>query len=260
MSQPKITSFFTITPKGNDSDKKSADSNVLMKKSISNVESMKTPSIHVKKETSDLRKLKPKQLEEEDSILLREYTIGSNKKLEIRQGDLTKERVEAIVNAANGALQHGGGVACAISKAGGGIIQKESYEWIKKYGYIETGEVGVTSGGNMFAKYVIHAVGPVYKGGNRNEPELLSRAVWNSLKKADELGVTSIALPAISSGIYGFPKDKCANIMITTVIKFFEETLDTSLVTVRLTNWDEVTYTVFEKTFDTIIQNYSIKV
>lgn len=138
-------------------------------------------------------------------------------------GDLTEENVDAIVNAANSYLSHGGGVAAAISRKGGAIIQKESNEYVKKHGIIKTGEVGVTSGGNLKTKYVIHAVGPVWHGGNENEDKLLYNAVYNSLKKAEELKVKSISFPAISAGIFGYPFIKACEKYLKAVLDFSKE-------------------------------------
>jgi len=123
-------------------------------------------------------------------------------------GDITTEETDAIVNAANSNLQHGGGVAQAIARKGGSDIQKESNDYIRKYHIVETGNVAVTSGGKLKCKYIIHAVGPIWRGGNKQEEKLLYDAVLNSLKKAEELKLNSIALPAISAGIYGYPIEK----------------------------------------------------
>ena len=126
--------------------------------------------------------------------------------------DITAEKVDAITNAANENLWHGGGVAGAIKRAGGPAIQNESNEYVKQHGKVETGDCGYTSGGNLKAKYVIHAVGPIW---NDNKPAeyhvaLLHSAVYKTLLKAEELECKSIAMPAISSGIFGFPKPLCA--------------------------------------------------
>ncbi|SHE27545.1 O-acetyl-ADP-ribose deacetylase (regulator of RNase III), contains Macro domain [Marinitoga hydrogenitolerans DSM 16785] len=135
-------------------------------------------------------------------------------------GDLTKENVDVIVNAANSYLAHGGGVAAAIVKAGGYQIQKESDDYIRKNGIIKTGEVGVTSGGNLKAKYIIHAVGPVWNGSNNNEEKLLYNAIYNSLKKADDLKLKTISFPAISTGIFGYPFEKACEVYIKAIEEF----------------------------------------
>jgi len=126
--------------------------------------------------------------------------------IRIVKGDLTAETVDAIVNAANSHLLHGGGVAAAIVLKGGLSIQIESLKVAPVY----TGNCAVTSAGKLPCKYVIHAVGPVW--GEGNEDAKLASAVLNSLKKADSLKLSSISFPAISSGIYCFPKDRCASV------------------------------------------------
>lgn len=128
--------------------------------------------------------------------------------LELVKGDITDLEVDAIVNAADSSLKLGGGVAGAIRRKGGSIIQDEC----DRIGYCPVGEARITSGGNLKAKYVIHAVGPVY--GEGEEDERLMNATLNSLKLAEQYKLSSLALPAISTGIFGFPKDRCADIML----------------------------------------------
>ncbi|MGA1846484.1 macro domain-containing protein [Deferribacter abyssi] len=136
----------------------------------------------------------------------------------IKQGDITKEKVDAIVNAANTALKMGGGVAGAIRKAGGEEIQVEC----DNIGYCPLGDAVVTSGGKLYARYVVHTVGPRY--GIDIEPEKnLYNAVYNSLKKGDGKGVSSIALPAISTGIFGYPLDEAAEIILKAIKDFCEK-------------------------------------
>ncbi len=136
------------------------------------------------------------------------------------KGDITKMEVDAIVNAANSGLKGGGGVDGAIHRAGGSRIMEEC----RKIGGCPTGEAVITSGGRLPAKYVIHAVGPVWHGGHKSEEELLESAYKNSLKIAHENGVKSIAFPNISTGVYGFPKDKAANIAVHTSQEFLKST------------------------------------
>lgn len=136
------------------------------------------------------------------------------------QGDITKLEVDAIVNAANSWLMGGGGVDGAIHRAGGPQILAECREIVARKGQCATGEVVITSGGNLPAKFVIHTVGPIWRGGNNNEPQLLRNAYLNSLKLADENGVQTIAFPNISTGVYGYPKEKAAEIAIRTVTEF----------------------------------------
>ncbi len=133
--------------------------------------------------------------------------------LELVQGDITELDTDAIVNAANERLAHGGGVAGIISRKGGPAIQRESNEWVRQHGPVRTGSAAITSGGNLKARYVIHAVGPVYDGTPRSA-ELLASAVRAALRTADEHGLRSIALPAISTGIFGYPIEEAAQVML----------------------------------------------
>lgn len=123
------------------------------------------------------------------------------------KGDITEVEADAIVNAANSYLEHGGGVAGAIVRKGGQIIQEESREWVRLHGPVPVGGVAVTSAGRLKARYVIHAVGP--RCGV--EPvEKLYEAVANVLRKAEELGLSTVAMPAISTGIFGCPYEDAA--------------------------------------------------
>ncbi len=145
-------------------------------------------------------------------------------RIQIIQGDITKLEVDAIVNAANSSLMGGGGVDGAIHRAGGPGILSECREIVARQGRCATGNAVITSGGNLPAKYVIHTVGPVWHGGNNNEAELLENAYLNSLKLALGKGIETIAFPNISTGVYGFPKDKAAEIAVKTVAEFLTET------------------------------------
>lgn len=145
-------------------------------------------------------------------------------KIEVLKGDITKLEVEAIVNAANSSLMGGGGVDGAIHRAGGPKIHEECMRVIQKIGgKLPTGEAVITSAGNMPSKYVIHTVGPIWKGGLANEEEELSKCYINSLKLASDFGIKTIAFPNISTGIYGFPKEKAAEIAANTVYFFLKE-------------------------------------
>lgn len=143
-----------------------------------------------------------------------------NTKIEVQQTDITKIQIESIVNAANSSLRGGGGVDGAIHRAAGPKMHEECMRIIGKMGSCPPGEAVITSGGNMPAKYVIHTVGPVWNGGNYGEEEILAKAYRSSLELAVEFGIKSIAFPNISTGIYGFPKEKAAEIAVTTVNDF----------------------------------------
>jgi O-acetyl-ADP-ribose deacetylase len=162
------------------------------------------------------------------------------------QGDLTELAVDAIVNAANVHLVLGGGVAGAIRSKGGPSIQEEC----NRVGGTTVGQAVVTGAGNLKARYVIHAVGPSY--GEGNEDEKLRGATLNSLKRATEKGMGSIALPAISTGIFGFPKDRCADIMLNAIRAYFENET-TSLKEVILCLWSKEDYDLFSLTLGTLL-------
>ena len=167
-------------------------------------------------------------------------------KIQIVRGDITTEDVDAIVNAANSYLRHGGGVAGAIVRAGGYDIQRESDEIVRERGKVPPGEAVVTSAGKLRARYIIHAVGPVWRGGNENEDEVLYRAVYNSLLRAKELNVAQISIPAISTGIFGFPKERAAKIF-EKAIKDFIDRENSTIKTIRLCNIDKETVDVLIK-------------
>ena len=139
-------------------------------------------------------------------------------RIEVVLGDLTKETADAIVNAANTSLLGGGGVDGAIHRAGGPAI----LEACRVLNGCETGDAKITTAGRMPAKYVIHTVGPVYRGGQRGEAELLASCHRRSLEVAVENGVRSVSLPAISCGVYGYPIPEAAEIAMATVKEFLE--------------------------------------
>ena len=138
-----------------------------------------------------------------------------NTALLLSQGDITAQKVDAIVNAANTRLAGGGGVDGAIHRAGGPAI----LDACRKIGGCPTGSAVITTGGNLFASYVIHAVGPVYRRGASEAPVLLRRAYKSCLNLAENNGITSIAFPSISTGAYGYPIAEAAQIALSTVIE-----------------------------------------
>ena len=158
--------------------------------------------------------------------------------LELVEGDITKMQTDAIVNAANAHLTLGGGVAGAIRRKGGPEIQKEC----NKIGGTFVGGAVITTGGNLKAKYVIHAVGP--RMGEGDEDQKLKNATLNSLKLADQNELKSISFPAISSGIFGFPIQRCAGIMLKTTIDYLKGQTGLEKVTFCLFGRDS--YEVFE--------------
>lgn len=174
---------------------------------------------------------------------MREKILPSGQKLQLVQGDITVETVDAIVNAANAHLQHGGGVAWAIARAGGPTIQAESDAWVRKHGPVSHAEPAYTGGGKMPCRYVIHAVGPVWSEGD--EDNKLAAAVRGSLWRADELKLASLALPAISTGIFGFPRDRAAKIIFNVIETYFSENPASTIHLVRLTLFDQPTIDAF---------------
>lgn len=183
------------------------------------------------------------------NVIRASQALQGDRTLEVVHGDLTREAVDVVVNAANGWLAHGGGVAGAILRRGGLDVQLESDLWVERYGKVPTGGVAVTAAGALPAKHVVHAVGPVWHGGDKSEPELLREAVTNSLAAASELGAETVAVPAISSGIFGFPKELCAEIMLDATLAYFAARSDSPLRVVRFTNIDAPTVSVFLAAF-----------
>ena len=139
-------------------------------------------------------------------------------KIQITQGDITKVKVDAVVNAANSTLLGGFGVDGAIHRVGG----KEILEACKKIGGCETGEAVITTAGNLPSRFVIHTVGPVWHDGNNQEDEKLASCYRNSLRVALDNHCKSVAFPNISTGAYGFPKKIAAHIAVSAVIEFLE--------------------------------------
>jgi O-acetyl-ADP-ribose deacetylase (regulator of RNase III) len=159
--------------------------------------------------------------------------------LALVQGDITGEETDAIVNAANSRLRGGAGVDGAIHRAGGPSIMDEC----RKIGGCPTGQAVITTGGNLKAKYVIHTVGPVYQGGTSGEADLLRSAYLSSLRLAAAKGLKSIALPAISTGVYRYPLAEAAHIALKTAVDYLRENTDIDLV--RFVLYDRRTYDVF---------------
>lgn len=182
------------------------------------------------------------------NTILVERILGTGQTLQIVQGDITTDEVDAIVNAANEHLAHGGGVAWAIVRRGGDVIQKESDKWIRAHGPVSHAHPAWTSGGALPAKYVIHAVGPVW--GDGDEDKKLADAVTGSLRVADELKCASISMPAISTGIFGFPKDRAAGIIFSSIENYFSNAQRPSLKLIRIVLFDDATIQPFLKVWD----------
>ncbi len=160
--------------------------------------------------------------------------------LELAEGDITHQKVDAIVNAANSSLLGGGGVDGAIHRAGGPSI----LEACKKIGGCPTGEAVITTGGKLPARHVIHTVGPVWRGGAHGESALLASAYANSLALASAHRLISIAFPSISTGAYGYPLDQAARIALATVIRHLRQ--ETPVSTVRFVLFNRMTLEAYE--------------
>ena len=174
--------------------------------------------------------------------------IEVNKKIiELVEGDITELTTDAIVNAANSALLLGAGVAGAIRMKGGPAIQEECY----KIGKCPVGGAVITHGGNLKAKHVIHAVGP--QMGEGDEDTKLTHATLNSLKVAEKNQLKNIAFPGISSGIFGFPIERCAEIMLSTAIEYLRS--ETGLEKVVFCLYGKSAFRVFEKALTRLIES-----
>lgn len=161
--------------------------------------------------------------------------------LSLVEGDITKEKTDAIVNAANSRLAGGGGVDGAIHRAGGPAIMEEC----RKIGGCPTGKAVITTGGTLNAKYVVHTVGPIYRGGEQNEAALLKSAYRESLELASSSGLKSIAFPSISAGAYAYPLAEAASIALETVISYLRT--NTAIELVRFVLFGRQAYEEYKK-------------
>jgi O-acetyl-ADP-ribose deacetylase (regulator of RNase III) len=183
-----------------------------------------------------------------ENQIIRSVVHTGGTELALVKGDITRERVDAIVNAANSYLRHGGGVAAAISRKGGPVIQQES----NAKAPVEVGHATFTSGGNLPAKFVIHTVGP--RWGEGDEDNKLASAVSSALDVAisDDVQASSLSLPAISTGIFGFPLDRAVGIILGSIRDWLDENPDSTLKQIRMCLFDQATVTAFETQFDDI--------
>ena len=163
-----------------------------------------------------------------------------NNRIQVIKGDITKIKMDAIVNAANSSLLGGGGVDGAIHRAGGPAILEECKKIVARQGECKTGEAVITGAGNLPAKYVIHTVGPVWNGGNQDERTKLANCYLNSLQLAVEHDLKTIAFPNISTGAYGFPKKEAAEISVSRIQNFILK--NGSIEQVLIVCFDEENY------------------
>ena len=185
------------------------------------------------------------------SKIIDDFMVNGDTLLRLVEGDITDRKVDVIVNAANSNLIHGAGVAGAIVRKGGKIIQEES----SRIGFVKVGSSAITSSGNLQCKAVIHTVGP--KMGEGNEDEKLRNAINSCLELATQKAFKSISIPAISSGIFGFPKDRCAKILVNETINFLtrREDLPPNIKIVEFCLLDIETINAFKKEFENLKNN-----
>jgi len=179
--------------------------------------------------------------------MLESYKIMiKDNQIQVIFGDITRQAVDAIVNAANESLLGGGGVDGAIHSAAGKELELACQKIHEEKGGCKTGEAVITTGGNLPAKYVIHTVGPVWRGGNQREAELLSGAYLSSLRLAAENGIKTIAFPNISTGIFGFPKEQASKIAVSTVMEFLNSN-KTSVESVIFVCFDRENFELYKR-------------
>ncbi|HKL10317.1 MAG TPA: O-acetyl-ADP-ribose deacetylase [Clostridia bacterium] len=171
----------------------------------------------------------------------------------IKKGDITLENTQAIVNAANSSLLGGGGVDGAIHRAGGPEILSACKKIREQKGTCPPGEAVITTGGKLNADFVIHTVGPVWKGGEHNEENILKTAYFNSLKLAAENHIESLSFPAISTGIYQFPKETAAKIALETTRDFLDEN---HIEEIRFILYAERDFKIYENNYRNIFNLY----
>lgn len=181
------------------------------------------------------------------SELIVEQNLPTGQHLCLFHGDLTEESVDAIVNAANSHLNHGGGLAAAIVRRGGKSIQDESDAWVREHGPISHARPALTGSGTLPCRYVIHAVGPIW--GEGDEDAKLHTAVTAALSLADQRGFKTVALPAISTGIFGFPKARGAEVILDAITDFCEGHPESSVQEIHITLIDTPSVSVFVDAF-----------
>ena len=176
----------------------------------------------------------------------------NGKTLELVMGDITEQDTEAIVNAANERLIPGGGVDGAIHRKGGPSIAEEA----RRIGRCPTSKAVVTGGGNLKARYVIHAVGPIYRDGKSGEPELLASAYGEALARAEELKLSSVAFPSLSTGAYGYPMEEAATIALKTILSFLKSREYPRLV--RMVLWGEAAFLTYRKALEELARKNAL--
>jgi O-acetyl-ADP-ribose deacetylase (regulator of RNase III) len=182
------------------------------------------------------------------------YRVGTRATLELVTGDITDESTEAIVNAANSSLLGGGGVDGAIHRAAGPALLAECKKVREQRGTLPAGQAIATSGANLKARYVIHTVGPVWQGGNRNEPQVLESCYCHAMEEADRKSCTSISFPSVSTGAFGYPVEAAAEIAIRTVADLLHTPKSVTLV--RFVLFDQRTHNAYARAVEQLSRNF----
>jgi O-acetyl-ADP-ribose deacetylase len=182
------------------------------------------------------------------------YRIGTGAALELVMGDITDESTDAIVNAANSSLLGGGGVDGAIHRVAGPDLLAECKKIREQRGTLPAGQAVTTSGANLKARYVIHTVGPVWQGGNRNEPQILESCYCHSMEEADRRTCASISFPSVSTGAFGYPVDDAAEIAIRTVADLLNTPKSVTLV--RFVLFDQRTHKAYARAAEQLSRNF----
>lgn len=181
----------------------------------------------------------------DETILTHQFTGGLT--LRLIHGDLTQSEAEVVVNAANRHLEHGGGVAAALSRAGGPTVRQESEHWVRQHGPIEHDRPALTGAGELPATAIIHIVGP--RWGEGQEADKLATAIRAGLDLAEAQGFTSVALPPISTGIYGYPKQEAAEVILAAIRGFANQPDPSKLRSIDLVVIDRETLEPFHRVF-----------
>lgn len=177
------------------------------------------------------------------STIVAQARLTDRCRLSILQGDITLEVADAIVNAANPQLAHGGGVAGAIARRAGAEIQQQSAAWVREHGPVGHDRPAVTGAGRLSCRYVLHVVGPVW--GEGDEDQKLGLAVRGALRTAEELSLTSLAMPAISTGIYAFPMQRAAGVTLRSIDDYIADHPGGGLADIRVVLWDDAAADAF---------------
>lgn len=171
--------------------------------------------------------------------------------IEILFGDITRIQADGIVSSGNYELSNNSGLALSISHRGGVEIHKECQQILEKNGgQVQIGDAYITTGGQLKAKHVIHVICPMYTGGQHREAELLGNGINNALVKADEFGLVSIAIPSVATGLFGFPKEICADIIVKKTIEYIDNNPNSVVKNIKLINHDNPTCVAFEKALE----------